>query len=197
MPTRQSKAVFLDRDGVINRDSGYPHRIEDIEFLDGVFPALKIIQRLGFLLIVITNQSGIARGLFSVQDFQTLMDWMKSEFAVNGIDITGIYYCPHLEGAPLKSYDVRCDCRKPQPGLLLSASADYSIDLAQSIMIGDRATDMEAAHRAGVPKRYLISPNSAIEPANRATRAFPNLMDCALHIHSQTIAPLGGGLNCF
>jgi D-glycero-D-manno-heptose 1,7-bisphosphate phosphatase len=148
------RALFLDRDGVINVDHGYVWQPERFEVLPGVFGALRAAQTLGYALIVITNQSGIARGYFNEEDYARLEAHMRSIFASEGVAFDGIYHCPHYsldaDGAPL------CACRKPQPGMILRAAADYAIDLAQSILVGDKASDLAAASAAGVGRAYRV-----------------------------------------
>jgi len=149
------KAVFLDRDGVINIDRAYVYRKEDFEFCQGVFEALKHFQSLGYLLIIVTNQSGIARGYYSEKDFETLMTWVQEELLHVNIKIDAIYHCPH---AP----DEGCSCRKPKSGMFEEAIRAFDIDVRQSWMIGDKPSDIEAARQVGIEKTILIgnAPNS-------------------------------------
>jgi D-glycero-D-manno-heptose 1,7-bisphosphate phosphatase len=148
-----NKALFLDRDGVINVDRGYVYRVEDFVFMPRIFDLLKIAQRLDYRLIVCTNQSGIERGYYTLEDFLALNEWMLSEFKSRGILITAVYHCPH---APQQN----CFCRKPNPGMFLEAIADYAINAAESFMIGDKPSDIEAARRAGVVNGALIDGNN-------------------------------------
>lgn len=151
-----NKAVFLDRDGVINVDRGYVFRPEDFEFIDGIFDVCRRYQAQGYLLIVVTNQSGIARGLYSEQDFARLTGWMCERFREEGVTITAVYHCPHHPdfGPPEAR---RCNCRKPAPGLLLQAIAEHDIDPARSILIGDKPADMAAAAAAGIGEYWLVT----------------------------------------
>ena len=139
------KAAFLDRDGVINIDHAYVHRPEEFQFIDGALQACRELVKAGFALIVVTNQSGIGRGYYSEADFEHLCQWMKEQFADAQAPITAIYYCPHHPTKALGSYRVDCTCRKPAPGMLLKAQADYDIDMSRSLMIGDKSSDMAAA----------------------------------------------------
>lgn len=148
------KAIFLDRDGVINKDLGYVHTIKDFHFLPGVFEALRTFDSLGYLLIIVTNQSGIGRGYYTQNNFKMLTDWMKKRLQEAGIEIAGVYHCPHHP-------DDGCDCRKPQPGLILQAAKDFDIDLSRSWMIGDKQSDIEAARRAGVKNAILLGSGNA------------------------------------
>ena len=136
-----NKAVFLDRDGTINIDKGYLYRISDFEFLPGAADALRMLQEAGYLLIIITNQSGIARGYYTEEDFMILNDWMKNELSKNGVNITAVYYCPHLPDAEVERYRKVCTCRKPETGLFERAVHDFDIDLSLSYAVGDKERD--------------------------------------------------------
>lgn len=152
-----NKALFLDRDGVINIDHGYVYQKENFEFVEGIFDLCQIASNKGYLLIVITNQSGIGRGKYSTKQFFELSEWMKSEFLTNNIKITDVFYCPHHPSKAVDEYLKQCDCRKPEPGMILDAANKYNIDLKQSIFIGDKTSDMKAAASAGITRRILIS----------------------------------------
>ncbi|MEO1927098.1 MAG: D-glycero-beta-D-manno-heptose 1,7-bisphosphate 7-phosphatase [Nautiliaceae bacterium] len=145
------KAAFLDRDGVINIDIGYVGRVEDFKFKEGIFELLKLLQDLGFTLFVVTNQSGIARGYYSEDDFYKLTEWMKEEFKKEGIEIKDVRFCPHHP-----DITGECECRKPKPGMILDLAKKYNIDLKNSIMIGDSKRDIEAAKRAGIEKTFKV-----------------------------------------
>lgn len=161
--TGNRRAAFLDRDGVINVDHGYVHCPEDFEFIEGVFAACKHLQECGYLLVVITNQSGIARGIFSAAQFKRLTEWMVGRFREHGVEITAVYHCPHYpEPGPSRAAD--CACRKPAPGMLTQAIRELDIDPAASIMIGDRETDMRAAAAAGVGHKILVRSGERISP---------------------------------
>ena len=149
-------AVFLDRDGVINVDRGYVHKRDDFEYIDGVFDAVKKCKDMGYLLVLVTNQSGIARGMFTEDQFETLTEWMHWNFAEHDIDFDGIYYCPHHPEATVEQYKEECDCRKPNPGMFISAQTFLDIDMENSVMIGDKKEDMMAAQAAGVGTRILV-----------------------------------------
>ena len=145
------KCLFLDRDGVINRDIGYAYKPEDIEFMPGIFKLCKHFQQRGYDIIIVTNQSGIARGYYSEEDFQALNDWMINEFKQRLVNIQDIFHCPHH---PKITGD--CPCRKPKPGMLLKAMKKYRIAPQFSVMIGDKKSDMIAAEKAGIPHRILL-----------------------------------------
>ena len=137
------KAVFLDRDGTLNIDHGYVYKIDDFQFIEGSIDALKALKEMGYLLVLVTNQSGIARGYFSEDQFLQLTEWMDWSLADRGVDLDGIYYCPHHpEGKG--EYKEDCACRKPKSGMLLEAIQALKIDPAQSIMVGDKIEDLFA-----------------------------------------------------
>jgi D-glycero-D-manno-heptose 1,7-bisphosphate phosphatase len=143
------KAAFLDRDGVINIDKNYVYKIEDFEFKDGIFELLKLLQSKGFTLFVVTNQSGIGRGYYTLQDFKKLTEYMLNELKKKGIEIKEVAFCPHHP-------DDDCECRKPKPGMILNLVKKYNIDLKNSILIGDKQSDIKAGKNAGVGKTYLV-----------------------------------------
>ncbi|PLV57304.1 D-glycero-beta-D-manno-heptose 1,7-bisphosphate 7-phosphatase [Erwinia sp. E602] len=149
-------AVFLDRDGTINVDHGYVSEIDSFEFIDGAIDAMRELKAMGFALVLVTNQSGIARGMFSEDQFMQLTEWMDWSLADRDVDLDGIYFCPHHPEAIVEELRQRCECRKPQPGMLLSAQQELNIDMAASYMVGDKIEDMQAAAAAGVGKKVLV-----------------------------------------
>lgn len=149
-----NKAVFFDRDGVINIDTGYVGRIEDFTFVEGIVPAMQHAQQQGYLLIVVTNQSGIGRGFYTESDFQRLTEWMKTMLAQQGVVIDAVFHCPHTD-------DDRCGCRKPKPGLLLQAIEKYDVDCDNSWMVGDSERDIEAAATAGIGHTVFFDPGNS------------------------------------
>ncbi len=151
------KALFLDRDGIINVDHGYVYKKEDFEFVDGIFDLCNLAIEKGYLIFVITNQSGIARGKYSISQFKELSDWMKSQFKSNGIHIEKVYFCPHHPTKGKEEFLKACSCRKPEPGMIFQASTEYKLDLKQSIFIGDKTSDMQAAEAAGIHNRILVA----------------------------------------
>jgi len=153
------KIIFLDRDGVINEEKNYLHMIEDFIFIDGVFESLKLMQKLGYELIVVTNQSGIGRGLYSTEDFLTIDKWMKKEFERNNIKILSSVYCPHKP-------EQNCNCRKPKPGMLEKCFEKYQISKENSWIIGDSERDIEAGIRAGIKKTILVRSGHPIDEKN-------------------------------
>ncbi len=151
-----NKAFFLDRDGVINHDKAYVVKKEDFEWLPGVFDACKRITDSGYLIVVVTNQSGIGRGYYTEQDFADLTHWMTRELQGKGIPVAGVYYSPYHATEGIGHYKKDSECRKPGPKMILDAANDHNIDVGQSVMIGDNPTDMEAARRAGVGRMVYV-----------------------------------------
>jgi len=166
------KVVFLDRDGVINKEVGYLHKIEDFQFIDGVFDACLNLQSLGFELVVITNQSGIGRGYYSKDEFHTVNDWMLQQFNNQGVNILDVFFCPH-------GPEDGCSCRKPKPGMLLTAKEKYDIDMSQSWMIGDKEADITAANGAGIQNTILVKSGHAIDENNSKTSFVLNSIEQA------------------
>jgi D-glycero-D-manno-heptose 1,7-bisphosphate phosphatase len=144
------RAAFLDRDGVINVDRGYVHRVEDFEFVPGALEACRELSRRGWLLVIATNQSGIGRGLYREEDFQRLTGWMRARFDQHGAPLAGVYFCPHHPADA-------CECRKPAPGMLLAAARELSLDLGRSMLFGDKCEDLMAARAAGIARRVLLA----------------------------------------
>jgi D-glycero-D-manno-heptose 1,7-bisphosphate phosphatase len=164
MDNKKIKAAFLDRDGVINIDKGYVYKIEDFEFKDGIFELLKLLQSIGFTLFVITNQSGIARGYYTLEDFKKLTGHMLDELKKRGIEIKEVAFCPHHPND-------KCNCRKPKPGMILDLAKKYNIDLKNSILIGDKLSDIEAGKNAEIAKAYLVE-NSLFDIIEKIKKDF-------------------------
>lgn len=162
-----NKAVFLDRDGVINHDHGYVHKPADFDFIDGIFDACRHFQSLGYLLVVVTNQSGIARGMYSEEQFAALTAWMRERFREEGVTIAAVYHCPHHPDLGDDS-ERHCACRKPAPGMLLQACRELDIDPATSLMLGDKKSDMQAAAAAGIGRKILLRSGQAISSSAEA-----------------------------
>jgi D-glycero-D-manno-heptose 1,7-bisphosphate phosphatase len=142
--------AFLDRDGVINVDHNYVHRVDQLEWIDGAAEAIKILNDASYLVIVVTNQSGIARGFYAEVTLAIFHDHMRRHLADRGASIDALYYCPHHPDGTVAAFARRCDCRKPGSGMLEQASRDFSIDPAASFLIGDKDIDMEAAAAFGI-----------------------------------------------
>jgi D-glycero-D-manno-heptose 1,7-bisphosphate phosphatase len=182
-------ALFLDRDGIINDDSGYTHRIEEFVFRDGIFDLCEAGQSRGMALVVVTNQAGIGRGYYTEDDFRSLTEWMLARFAERGIHFTTVEHCPDHPTHGLGTYRRENPRRKPGPGMILDAAAAHRLDLARSVMVGDHAADMQAAAAAGVGTRILLAatpaeaaaappgtlvlPNGALRQAARLIAALP------------------------
>lgn len=157
----KAKAVFLDRDGVLNVDVDYLYKIEDFRWIEEAPQALAYLAERGYKLFVVTNQSGIARGYYTVEDMQKLHDYMQQELQKFGVQIEKFYYCPHHKDGKVAKYAVDCSCRKPKPGMILQALEEYDIDAAASFLIGDSKRDVEAANAAGIAG-YLYTGGSLL-----------------------------------
>ena len=170
-----NKALFLDRDGVVNVDTHYVGRIEDFEFIGGVFDTLRQAQEQGFVLIVVTNQAGIARGFYTEDDFARLTNWMIAELSKERIAIKQVYYCPfHIDGV-VAEFTGESEMRKPNPGMLLQAQRDHNLDMSQSIMIGDKESDIEAGKRAGVGFTVRVSSPGCSTKADKVVSSIADL----------------------
>ena len=144
------KTIFLDRDGVINKEVNYLHKAEDFKFIHGVFEACNYLIELKYEIIIITNQSGISRGYYSEKDFFNITNWMLRQFKNNGVNILDVFHCPH-------SPNENCTCRKPKPGMILKASKELEIDLSKSILVGDSIRDINAGLSAEIKNNFLIT----------------------------------------
>jgi len=184
MPAPQkSPAIFLDRDGTLHRDAVYMIRFEDFEPLPGVEEALRLLQGAGYRLFGVTNQSGVARGYFSLEDVSRLNDRIRAYFREHGANIEEIAVCPHLPGAPVPEFDRQCECRKPKPGMLLDLARRHNLDLTRSYMVGDMPRDVLAGLAAGA-KAALI-PGDRPSPELDSTvflKEFTTLLDFAKSI---------------
>ena len=153
------KAIFLDRDGVVNKEVNYLFKIEDFEFIDGIFDACLYFQNLGYAIIIITNQSGIARKYYTENDYQTLTKWMLRQFEDSGIKILNVFHCPH-------GPESTCECRKPKPGMFLKAKDEHNTDMEKSWMIGDKERDIIAANSARIDNTILVRGDHKIDESN-------------------------------
>ena len=154
-------ALFLDRDGVINEEVDYLWKPEDVRFVSGIHSLCRRAQSLGYKLIVVTNQAGIGRGLYTEVDFHTIMGWMKDALAREEVHLDGVYFCPYHPTHGLGEFRREHEDRKPAPGMLLRAAEDHSLDLAASILVGDRCTDIAAAEAAGLRQAFLLAGTEA------------------------------------
>jgi len=157
------KTIFLDRDGVINKEMNYLYKIKDFEFIDGVFESCLFFQDLNYKIIIVSNQSGVARGFFTESDYHILTKWMIKQFKSKGISILDTYYCPHLP-------ESSCNCRKPKSGMFIKAIDKHNIDPQISWMIGDKETDIEAANLAGIKNTILVRSGHTIDEANSSAK---------------------------
>jgi len=165
------KALFLDRDGVINVEKDYLYKIEDFEFIEGIFELIRHYKTQGYAIFVVTNQSGIARNYYNEEDFSRLTEWMVSAFYKQNITIQKVYHCPHHP-----TISGECSCRKPNAGMLLQAKKEFDIDMQNSLMIGDKERDIEAALNAGLKETYLFDEAQTIK-TSKATKIVSKLQD--------------------
>ncbi len=180
-------AIFIDRDGVINKDHGYISKVDDFEYIDGVFDACKAFKEMGYLLVLVTNQSGIARGYYTEDEFIALTEWMDWNFADKGVEFDGIYYCPHHPDHGNEIYRKECECRKPKAGMFNSAAEFLKIDMTRSVMIGDKGDDMRAAKTANVHTKLLVRTGKPItvEDEALADAVLDSLSDVPCYLKSQ------------
>ena len=184
------KAIFLDRDGTINVEKDYLHRIEDFVLEKGVIEGLKILRDLGYIFVVVTNQSGIARGYYSEEDVILLNKQINEILRKDGINIEKFYYCPHHPEKGVGKYKVKCSCRKPETGMLDEAVKDFDIDRAHSYMIGDNISDIKAGINAGV-KPILVTTGHGMEHIDEVKEmgvdVFNSIYDFALALSDKKI----------
>ncbi|ADH85799.1 D-glycero-alpha-D-manno-heptose-1,7-bisphosphate 7-phosphatase [Desulfurivibrio alkaliphilus] len=170
-------ALFLDRDGVINEDYAYVCRRQDFVFVEGIFELCRTARQRGYLLVVVTNQSGIGRGYFNETDFLALNDWMCRVFATEGCPIDAVYFCPYHPEHGQGEYKKDAACRKPQPGMIRQAAREHGIDLAGSVLVGDRESDIAAGLAAGIGRNILYDPagSSSARPVKGASAVVQSL----------------------
>lgn len=178
--TRPRPALLLDRDGVINQDSGYVHTIEAFEFLPGIFELVRHATQSGYPVVIVTNQSGIGQGLYDEAAFQQLTRWMAERFRETGGEIAGVYHCPTHPERGLGAYRRESIDRKPNPGLFLRARDELGLDLGRSVLVGDRRTDLQAGRRAGVGICLLYAP--AGETCPEANAVIADLRDAERYL---------------
>nr|WP_145544880.1 HAD family hydrolase [Variovorax boronicumulans] len=157
-------ALFLDRDGVINVDHGYVHRVEQFDFMDGIFELCRLARARGYSLFVVTNQAGIGRGYYTEEAFHALTRWMLAEFERHGAPITQVYFCPDHPTHGVGPYRRHSPMRKPGPGMVLKAAQDHGLDLARSVLLGDNLTDIQAGEAAGVGACVRFEPGHVFSP---------------------------------
>ncbi len=192
-PDALRRAVFLDRDGTVNEERDYLYRVEDFAFIAGVPQAIRRLNEAGWLVVVVTNQSGVARGYYGEDDVARLHRHIERLLAAEGARIDAFYFCPHHPREGIGSYRRDCDCRKGQPGMLLRAATEHGIDLSCSFMVGDKVADIEAGEAAGCTPLMVLTGYGVDEsqrlPAARA-RCFPSLAEA-----SDFIVSAGGSGN--
>ena len=158
-----NKAIFFDRDGVLNEDVGYLHEVEKFRWIDGAREAIKLCNEKNILAIVVTNQSGVARGYYTEDDVKKIHAFMQDDLKKIGAHIDAFYYCPHHPEGTVAKYKKFCDCRKPKPGMILKACRDFEINLRDSVLIGDSKRDLESAENAGVGKSIFFSGGNLLD----------------------------------
>ena len=163
-----ARAAFIDRDGVINVEHNYVHRIEDFELIAGVPEGLAQLAAAGYKLVVVTNQAGIARGFYTEADMNRLHEHLRAELAAHDVHIDAIYHCPHHPQGKVAEYAISCDCRKPAPGMLLQAAREMNLDLSASVLVGDKISDIEAGRAAGMRLAVLVRSGHAFDAAAEA-----------------------------
>ena len=156
VPSASIPALFLDRDGVVNIEKAYVHNISDFEFIEGIFPLCRTAMACGLMIFIITNQAGIGRGYYSEAQYNTLMEWMLGHFERNNVIISRVYHCPFHPVHGLGPYKMDSFDRKPHPGMILQAKADFNLDLFKSILIGDKESDIAAGNSAGIGTNLLF-----------------------------------------
>lgn len=166
--SRPRPAAFIDRDGVINAETGYVYRAQDFHVLPGVVAAMRQLADHGYALVVITNQAGIAKGKYTEAEYAVLTRHMGDLLARQGIALAGVYHCPHHPQGSVPAYAIACDCRKPAPGLLLRAAAQLNLDLARSVLVGDKPSDAAAGRAAGVRWTVLVESGHRLPDATSA-----------------------------
>jgi len=169
--TAVQPALFLDRDGVINVDHAYVHRVEDFQFIDGIFDLVRHARGANCRVFVVTNQAGIARGYYTEDDFHRLSAWMCERFDAERAPIDKVYYCPYHAEHGIGRYKVDSPLRKPQPGMILQAASEFGVDLARSVLVGDMDTDIQAGRAAGLAHSLLFRPHEAPAPGRIARLA--------------------------
>lgn len=161
------KTIFLDRDGVINKERKYLYQIKEFDFFKGVFEACLKFKTNGYEIIIVTNQSGIARGYYTQKDYETLNIWMLNQFKSKNIDILDVFHCPH-------SPNDKCQCRKPLPGMFLEAQKKYKVNMKESWMIGDKEDDIIAANNSGIENTILVRSGHKIDELASNAKYFTN-----------------------
>jgi D-glycero-D-manno-heptose 1,7-bisphosphate phosphatase len=189
-------AVFLDRDGTINEDAGYIDRLERFVLYPFAIDAIRLLHRAGYLVVIMTNQGGVAQGLHTEETVAELAGYLAQRAREGNTTIDGHYYCPHMPDAAVEKYRVDCDCRKPKPGLALRAAAEMNLDLARSVVIGDRWRDLAVARQVGarailVRTGYGVTEEVNPQPGERADAVCNNLIDAAVWLFDHPASDAG------
>jgi len=161
------KAAFIDRDGVINEERNYVHLIEDFVLLPGIIEGMTMLRDAGYLLIVVTNQAGIAHGYYDQTAMDHLHTHLRTLLLQDDITLDAIYFCPHHPQGRVSELAIECNCRKPAPGMLLQAARDFNLDLNFSVFIGDKLSDVQAGKSAGVGCTVIVESGHSLEPEAR------------------------------
>jgi D-glycero-D-manno-heptose 1,7-bisphosphate phosphatase len=151
------RALFLDRDGVVNVEVGYLYQAKDVVFVEGVFSLCRTAMRLGYRLVVVTNQAGIARGYYSEAAFEDLMAWMRAELRREGVELDAVYFCPFHPEHGIGQYKREHEDRKPGTGMLRRGANEFGLELSACVLVGDRCSDIAAANAAGLRQAFLIA----------------------------------------
>lgn len=181
-----NKAAFFDRDGVINIDYGFVGQIENYDLIQGVPDALRFLKDRGFYLVLVTNQSGIARGKYTESDFFKVSSFMQANLSLYDACFDKIYFCPHHPSADLPQYRCDCDCRKPKSGMFYKAQKELNLDMRECLMFGDHASDLLAAKNAGISKLYLVGTHLDEEsPKIKEAMCFSSLAESVKKIKNE------------
>jgi D-glycero-D-manno-heptose 1,7-bisphosphate phosphatase len=174
------KVAFLDRDGVVNKEVNYLHTIDDFEYTENCKEGLLQLRNLGYEIVIITNQAGIAKGYFSEEQYKTLTEWMLNDLESSGIKVLECLFCPHHVRGTVKGYISDCDWRKPGTGMIDFVTSKYPVNLTDSILIGDKYSDIEAGYHAGVGRLFLVeSGHKLTEQIYHCNGVFRNLYTAA------------------
>lgn len=182
MQSNKIKVAFLDRDGVINKEVNYLHKIDDFEYTTDCLDGLANILSLGYEIIIITNQAGIAKGYYTEEEYYILTSWIRKDLASKGIRILDVFHCPHHPDGVVPSLSIKCDCRKPSPGMIDYAMQKYDIDIDQSILIGDKISDIQAGQLAGINSCYLVKTGHPITECSSGATITDNILTASILI---------------
>lgn len=174
------KVAFLDRDGVINTEVNYLHKVEDFQYTPNCIEGLIVLRDLGYKFIVVTNQAGIARGYYTEEIYEALTTWYVNDLKDKGIEILKVYHCPHHPNGKVISLAFNCECRKPKPGMILEAIRDFNVDTDESLLIGDKVSDIEAAKSANIKQSFLVETGHKVD--NELFSTYPDILSIAKEI---------------